>query len=204
MTLFSSFLLETLSIKFLISSSPLANQVKSSEVVGYDTEPYDVPGKLSNTEGFSALLVASYERFVDCPLLPSGIAEADMGRWLYEDAPFCVLAHNTDTDPRFVYANRAAQRCFEYDWSEFTSLPSRLSAEATNRGERQRLLDVVTRDGFASGYCGLRVAKSGRRFWIEDGVVWQLVGADGSQRASPPFRGFPKAQRFIAISQHAG
>jgi hypothetical protein len=49
---------------------------------------------------------------------------------LYEDAPYAVLAHNTDPDPRFIYANKTAQRCFEYSWSELTSMPSRLSAEA--------------------------------------------------------------------------
>jgi hypothetical protein len=125
------------------------------------------------------LLLTSYEHFVGRPLLPPGVSKADQGRWMYEDAPFCVLAHNTDADPCFVYANKAAQRCFEYGWSEFISLHSRLSAEAPNREERQRLLDAVTRDGFASGYRGLRSAKSGRRFWIEDGLVWQLSDADG-------------------------
>ena len=43
-------------------------------------------------------------------------------RWLYEDAPFCVVAHNTDEDPRFIYANKAAQHCFEYSWAEMTAL----------------------------------------------------------------------------------
>jgi hypothetical protein len=41
------------------------------------------------------------------------------------------------------------------------------------------LLDAVSRDGYVSGYRGVRIAKSGRRFWIEDGVVWQLIDAHG-------------------------
>jgi hypothetical protein len=61
-------------------------------------------------------------------------------------------------------------------------MPSRLSAEAPNRAERQTLLDAVSRDGYVSGYRGLRIAKSGRRFWIEDGVVWQLIDAHGVYR----------------------
>lgn len=100
--------------------------------------------------------------------------------WLYEAAPFCVLAHNTASDPRFVYANAAAQRCFEYSWAEFTTLPSRLSAEAPDRTERQSLLDQVARQGYASGYRGLRISRSGRRFWIEDGTVWQMTDAGGT------------------------
>src|ERR1700746_200330 len=56
-------------------------------------------------------------------------------RWLYQEAPFCALAHNTDRDPIFIYGNKAAQACFEYTWDELTSLRSRLSAEEPNRQE---------------------------------------------------------------------
>ena len=93
--------------------------------------------------------------------------------------PHCVLAHDTDSVPCFVYANRAAQACFEYDWDEIVGLPSHLSAEPGDRAERQRLLDAVDRNGFTTGYSGLRIAKSGRRFWILDGVLWQLVDKGG-------------------------
>jgi hypothetical protein len=127
---------------------------------------------------FFNLLTESYMRFVGSPLPSSHLGPA----WLYQEAPFAVLAHNTDADPRFVYANMAAQRCFEYSWAELISMPSRLSAEAPNRAERQTLLDAVSRDGYVSGYRGLRIAKSGRRFWIEDGVVWQLIDAHGVYR----------------------
>jgi hypothetical protein len=83
---------------------------------------------------------------------------------------------------RFFYANRAAQARFEYGWDEFVTLPSRLSAEAPDRAERQRLLDAVTRDGFIGDYRGLRIAKSGRRFWIENATVWQLIDESGTLR----------------------
>lgn len=128
--------------------------------------------------GFFALLTSSYARTVGRPLVDGPHDAA----WLYGEAPFAVLAHNTAADPVFVYANRTAQACFEYDWDEFVTLPSRLSAEAPNRDERQRLLDAVTRDGFISDYRGMRIAKSGRRFWIEGGTVWQLIDADGTLR----------------------
>ncbi len=99
--------------------------------------------------------------------------------WLYNEAPFAVLAHNTEADPIFIYANRSAQHCFGYSWEEFISLPSRLSAEAPDRAARQALLNAVARDGFTSDYRGLRIAKSGRRFWIEHATVWQLIDGDG-------------------------
>ena len=124
---------------------------------------------------FFALLTRSYARLVGSPLVPEG-ANPD---WLYNDAPFAVVAHNTDADPRFIYANKAAQACFEYPWAEFIQLHSRLSAEAPNRFERQRLLDSVTQNGFVTGYNGLRISRSGRRFWIQNGVVWQLMNDIG-------------------------
>lgn len=138
--------------------------------------------RLPGDPALPRLILDSYERLTGASLLPAGVGRDEAARWLYEAAPFCVLAHDAAPDPRFVYANKAAQRCFEYPWAEFTALPSRLSAEAPNRAERQRLLDEVSRRGYASGYQGLRVARSGRRFWIEDGTVWQLVGADGAVR----------------------
>ena len=130
-------------------------------------------------QNFFDLLTGSYARFVGTRL----IAEEGRGPpWLYNDAPFVVLAHDTAADPHFVYANRAAQACFGYSWDEFITLPSRLSAEAPDRAERQKLLDQVTRDGFISDYRGVRISKSGRRFWIEQATVWQLIGTDGILR----------------------
>ncbi|BAU92132.1 MEKHLA domain-containing protein [Methylorubrum populi] len=128
---------------------------------------------------FFALLAGSFLRLVGRPLLPEPGLGPD---WLYASAPFAVLAHDTSADPLFVYANRAAQRAFGYTWEEFVGMPSRLSAEAPERAERQRLLDAVARDGFVSGYAGIRVAKDGRRFPVTEGIVWQLVDEGGIVR----------------------
>ncbi|WNV10316.1 MEKHLA domain-containing protein [Tardiphaga sp. 709] len=127
---------------------------------------------------FFKLLSGSYLRTVGKPLL----APVQDAAWLYSDAPFAVLAHSTAADPVFVYANKTAQRCFEYGWDEFITIPSRLSAEGPNRDERQRLLDAVAHNGFIDNYRGLRIAKSGRRFWIEGGIVWELRDENGERR----------------------
>jgi hypothetical protein len=132
---------------------------------------------LSTDKGFFALLADSYARLVGRPLVPTG---KDAG-WLYREAPFAVLAHSTEDDPKFIYANKAAQACFEYSWEEFLSLPSRLSAEAPDQAERKKLLEEVARNGFMTGYSGLRVAKSGRRFIIEGGIVWELIDQTGKR-----------------------
>jgi hypothetical protein len=139
------------------------------------------PGQapLHHDPAFFQLLTESHRRLVGAALVPPHTHSQPTAAWLYGTAPFAVLAHDTTADPRFVYANKTAQACFEYGWDEFVGLPSRLSAEAPDRAARQRLLDAVARDGFAGGYRGVRVAKSGRRFWIEDGTVWQLIDAHG-------------------------
>ncbi len=125
-----------------------------------------------------ALLTGSHARLVGAALVPAGCGPL----WLYREAPFALVAHNTDPDPLFIYANLTAQRCFGYSWGEFVRLPSRLSAEPTERAERRALLDAVRRQGFVADYRGLRVAKSGRRFWIEIGTVWQLIDERGALR----------------------
>ncbi|QLI81775.1 MEKHLA domain-containing protein [Chitinibacter fontanus] len=125
------------------------------------------------------LMLASYRRLVGRELVDPSWDIEQAAQWLAETAPFCVLAHEASADPRFIFANRTAQRCFEYSHDELIGLPSRLSAEAPNRAERQQLLESVSRQGFASGYRGLRIAKSGRRFWIEDVTVWNLIDEAG-------------------------
>lgn len=134
---------------------------------------------LADDPRFFALLTGSFLRLVGRSLIPEPDLEPN---WLYESAPFAVLAHDTSADPLFVYANRAAQRAFGYSWDEFVGLPSRLSAEAPEQASRQRLLDAVARDGFVTGYAGIRVAKDGRRFPITEGIIWQLIDEDGSVR----------------------
>ena len=128
--------------------------------------------------GFFELLKDSYARVVGKELVKAG----QDAIWLYSQAPFAVLAHDTDPDPRFIYANTTAQTCFEYSWEEFIQLRSRFSAEAPERLERQRQLEEVARKGYLSDYRGIRISRTGRRFWIENAVIWQLVDASGISR----------------------
>jgi hypothetical protein len=79
---------------------------------------------------FFALLMGSYARLVGKLLVPEGKNAA----WLYAQAPFAVVAHNTDADPKFIYANRCAQTCFEYSWDEFIGLITTLGRGTGARG----------------------------------------------------------------------
>ena len=131
---------------------------------------------------FFSLLSGSYERLLGRSLTSGSPAGADSADWLYHEAPFAVLAQDASDDPAFVYANTAAQLCFEYSWEKVRGLPSRLSAPPADRSARAKLLAGVLRDGYFEGYRGLRESASGRRFWIEDVTVWNLAEADGTVR----------------------
>jgi len=138
---------------------------------------------------FARLMCDSFVRFVGRDLVRDPVAAA---RWLYEEASFGLLAHDADDDPLFIYANRTAQKCFEYSWDEFVRLPSRLSARPDAQEDRDRLLADVRARNFAEGYRGLRIAKSGRRFWIEDVVMWNLIDRDGNRHGQAAI--FPRWQ----------
>ncbi|MBE9610583.1 MEKHLA domain-containing protein [Chitinilyticum piscinae] len=130
-------------------------------------------------ETLAHLILDSYQRLLGHSLLPSVLPASAASHWLCHEAPFCLLAHDGNSDPRFIYANRCTQECFEYTASELIGLPSRLSAPAPDRAERQQLLESVSRQGYATGYRGLRIAKSGRHFWIENVTVWNLLDEQG-------------------------
>ena len=126
------------------------------------------------------LIAESYQRLTGKPLLkvvPDDVKELARALWV---APHAIVAHGTEADPVFFYGNRRALELFEMSFAEFTHLPSRLSAEAPAREERARLLEQVASRGFVDNYAGLRIAKSGRRFMIENGTVWNLVDETGA------------------------
>lgn len=54
-------------------------------------------------------------------------------------------------------------------------MPSRFTAEASSRAERERLLAEVTARGYIDDYAGVRIAKNGTRFRIEKATVWNLI-----------------------------
>ena len=97
-------------------------------------------------------------------------------------APYVLVAHDRSADPVFVYGNSTALDLFEMDWDGFTSLPSRLSAEPDEQHERERLLQGVAERGYISDYRGVRISSTGRRFVIEDAVVWDVVDENGLLR----------------------
>jgi hypothetical protein len=125
------------------------------------------------------LLIESFYRQTGRQLLPKG---GDSGNYssVHQqllNSPFAVVSHDTQVQPIFNYANNAALSLFEMQWSEFTSLPSSKSAEKISQTERDHLLNNVNKRGYIDNYQGVRITASGKRFKIEDAVVWNLIDA---------------------------
>lgn len=124
------------------------------------------------------ILRASYRHWTGRSLLEHAIAGEGAIAALFE-APFALVSHGIEAEPVFNYGNRLALSLFEMNWEEFTALPSRLSAEAPNQGERARLLEAVSRQGYIDDYSGMRIAKSGKRFMINQATIWNLLTPEG-------------------------
>ena len=145
------------------------------------------------------LLVESFRRAVGRPLIGGG-PEDDSGeeggggleisaapRALYE-FPCAVLAHDRflcgeGAEPKFTYANLAAQRVFEAPWGELVGMESRRSAaldDAAAQADRTGLLDRAAATGEAqTGYRGWRVSAKGTRFEIQDGILFNVKSPSG-------------------------
>ncbi|MBP1994228.1 MEKHLA domain-containing protein [Paenibacillus eucommiae] len=128
-------------------------------------------------EAHARLLVNSYRRWVGQELihLTPGLSLAEQ----IDESPVIVLSHGTEADPVLYYGNYAALKLWEMDWQQFTSTPSRLTAEPMEREDRVRFLAQVTQYGYVSNYTGIRISSTGRRFYIKQATVWNLVDEAG-------------------------
>lgn len=122
-----------------------------------------------------ALVAQSHRRLTGRDLVPDG---GDVAALLW-NLPAVVLAHGLGEDPVFFYANRMALDRFALSAEALVTMPSRRSAEAPERGERERLLARVSADGSIDDYAGVRIAATGARFRIERATVWNLVDEAG-------------------------
>lgn len=123
-------------------------------------------------------VVDSFRRLTGRSLVAESAGDLWQACWA---APRVIVAHGTEADPIFFYGNQLALTRFELDFDAFTRLPSRYSAEALLREEREALLARVRDHGFIDDYAGIRISASGRRFRIEQAVVWNVLD-ESSQR----------------------
>lgn len=149
-----------------------------------------------------ARLLYSFSHWTGRRLFGPAVDMTEQARRLFS-APFVILSHDTAPDPILNYANRAGLALFELSWDEMIALPSRTTAEPSERAERERLLAAVARQGYIDNYRGIRVTKTGRRFVIEKATVWNLIDELGGSYGQAALFGqwrFLDAQQSPAAS----
>jgi hypothetical protein len=121
----------------------------------------------------SQRLLHSYQHWTGTSVLNVSGTSEEIAQALFE-APFVLVSHGIQADPIFNYGNRKALQLWELSWEEFTKMPSRKSAEKIVQEERDRLLAEAASKGF-SNFSGVRITSTGKRFQIEDGILWNLI-----------------------------
>lgn len=104
----------------------------------------------------------------------------DIACQLFE-APFVLLSHGMETDPVLNYGNQSALDLWQMSWDELTQMPSRLTAEPMERQARAKLLAQAATSGYIQNYCGIRITKTGRRFLIENALIWDVLDEAGKR-----------------------
>ncbi|MEH2214720.1 MEKHLA domain-containing protein [Nostoc sp.] len=122
----------------------------------------------------SQYLINSFQHWMGNSLLDANGSPLEKAQALFE-APFVLVSHGTESDPIFNYGNRKALELWELSWEEFTKMPSRKSAEEVVQEERDRLLAEATTKGFITNYSGIRTSSNGKRFYIEDTILWNVL-----------------------------
>jgi hypothetical protein len=132
-------------------------------------------------DGHIALLRRSLRVLTGRDLLDGDPMPQDAAERIYF-APFALLSHDASPDPLLTYANACALALFELSWEELVRMPSRLTAEPGDRGERARFLARAEAHGYIDDYAGVRISRNGRRFAIEGVTLWNLTDAQGRYR----------------------
>jgi|SRR5581483_5618221 len=122
-------------------------------------------------------LLDSFRHWTGCELMERMGAWRDQAQVLFT-APFVVVSHGNEEDPVLNYGNRTALQLWEMTWEQFRGTPSRLTAEPLNRAERAHMLAQAAARGFIDNYRGVRISRTGRRFLMENAIVWNVIDAD--------------------------
>ncbi|MEG3436531.1 MEKHLA domain-containing protein [Pannus brasiliensis CCIBt3594] len=147
--------------------------------MGQNIEIWQDPAIIAWTE----LLLDSYERLLGRSLLPPEWTALERSHALYH-APFVVVSHGTEANPIFNYGNRVALDLWGLTWEELIQFPSRATVgeDTLSESERAKMLARVRKTGYIDDYRGIRVSKTGRRFRIDNAIVWNTIDRDGIYR----------------------
>nr|WP_102349206.1 MEKHLA domain-containing protein [Bacillus sp. Marseille-P3661] len=125
------------------------------------------------TEEHAKRLNESFKKWIGHDLIPLQ-ADKSLLDQLYHSETI-ILSHGTEVDPVLNFGNQAALTLWETDKEDFIKTPSRLTAEPMERAERARFFEEVTANGFVNNYTGIRISSTGKRFYIKQAIVWNII-----------------------------
>ena len=123
-------------------------------------------------------LMSSYKAVTGKDLISSSATGIKLAQELFMHPTCVILSHGIQDDsegPVLNYGNALAMQLWKAAWEEFTSMPSRYTAEAPIREERESLLKKVTENGFIDNYSGIRISLDSTKFRIKEAIVWNIV-----------------------------
>jgi len=124
-------------------------------------------------------LLDSYAYWVKQELIQRHDTPLDQAERLFS-SPLAVASHGAEDDPILNYGNQTALNLWVMDWKQFTQTPSRLTAEPVNREERSRMLEQAKTQGYISDYRGIRISSTGKRFLVDQAIIWNIHKPDGT------------------------
>ena len=149
---------------------------RATEVNVAVVEMSEAPWLSAEKQGLTTLILHSHERAFGRPLIASrrhGASERMRCQELFS-CGFPVLAHGIEADPQLSYANASALLLWQTTWNELIGLPSRLTAPASERGDRESALTQALAIKAISGYSGIRISRREKRFMINNARVWSI------------------------------
>lgn len=127
---------------------------------------------------WSQLLLNSFRRWIGRELLERTGGPDYQAHALFQSS-FVVVSHGVEEDPLLNYGNQVALELWEFTWEQLVKTPSRLTAEPANRAEREWMLEQARSRGYLDTYQGVRITSTGRRFLVENALIWNVVDAEG-------------------------
>jgi len=129
---------------------------------------------------WSQLLLNSFRRWIGRELLERAGGLDYQAHALFQ-SPFAVVSHGMEEDPLLNYGNQVALELWELTWERLVKTPSRLTTELVNRAEREWMLEQARSRGYIDTYQGVRITSTGRRFLVENALIWNVVDEKGQR-----------------------
>ncbi|HAC64741.1 MAG TPA: MEKHLA domain-containing protein [Cyanothece sp. UBA12306] len=128
---------------------------------------------------WSQLLLDSYQKLLAKELITRTDNAQENAKALFL-SPIVVVSHGKEANPIFNYGNQTALNLWEMSWQEFIQTPSKSPVNPDEIEQREELLKTVKNKGFVENYRGIRSSRTGKKFWIKNVTVWNIIDVNSN------------------------